>query len=165
MSLSGDIPSTLMADTFATQTRPHYPVQEPPPPERHEFESFARHLQDAAMYIYGKMQRRPPYKTASVLLLRWDEDTAMERELLNLEKVFRERYNYHTDKWAIPTCPNPSIKLSVQMASFIEHARSDHLLIIYYAGHSYVGHDKQVYWARYVTCARQFGVQCVLMGS
>lgn len=103
------------------------------------------------MYIYGKMQRRSRYKNASVLLLRWEEDTAMERELLALEKVFHERYNYHTDKWAIPTCPNPSIKLSVQMASFIEHARSDHLLIIYYAGHSYVGADKQVYWARCVT--------------
>lgn len=100
------------------------------------------------MYIYGKMQRKSPYKTASVLLLRWEEDKSAEDELLALEKVFRERYNYHTDKWAIPTVPNPSIKLSVQMASFIEHARSDHLLIIYYAGHSYVGADKQVYWAR-----------------
>ncbi|KAF3760745.1 hypothetical protein M406DRAFT_268730 [Cryphonectria parasitica EP155] len=139
---------------------------QPSPPERHEFESFARHLQDAAMHIYGKMQRRPPYKNASVLLLRWDEDTAMEREVLNLEKVFRERYNYHTDKWAIPTCPNPSIKLSVQMASFIEHARSDHLLIIYYAGHSYVGPDKQVYWAsnntREDACRLKWGgVRCL----
>lgn len=128
------------------QTRQHYPVQTPPPSDRHDFESFARHLQDAAMFLYGKMQRRSRYKNASVLLLRWEEDVAVEPELLALEKVFRERYNYHTDKWAIPTCPNPSIKLSVQMASFIEHARSDHLLIIYYAGHSYVGADKQVYW-------------------
>lgn len=99
------------------------------------------------MYIYGKMQRRPPYKNASVLLIRWEDDTATERDLVGLENVFREKYHYHTDKWAIPTCANPSIKLSVQMASFIE-ARNDHLLIIYYAGHSYVGPDKEVYWAR-----------------
>lgn len=149
-----------MADSIATrQTRPpHYPPgvqqEQPSPTERHDFESFARHLQDAAMYIYAKMQRKSPYKTASVLLLRWEEDTAAEHDLLALEKVFGERYHYHTDKWAIPTVPNPSIKLSVQMASFIEHARSDHLLIIYYAGHSYVGQDKQVYWARCAHIAR-----------
>jgi hypothetical protein len=43
--------------------------------------------------------------------------------------------------------PNPSIKLGVQMASFLEHARPNHLLIIYYAGYGYVGADNQLYWA------------------
>lgn len=86
----------------------------------------------------------------SVLLLRWEEDTSVEQDLVALERVFRERYNYHTDKWAIPTVPNPSIKLGVQMASFLDNARPDHLLIIYYAGHGYVGPDNQLYWAWWV---------------
>ncbi|KUI60601.1 Zinc finger and BTB domain-containing protein 11 [Cytospora mali] len=162
------------------QTRQHYPVQEPtpasasapaPPPapasaaERHGFEPFARHLQDAAMFIYRKMQKTPSYTSASVLLLRWEDDTSVEHELVALEKVFRDKYNYHTDKWAIPTVPNPSIKLGVQMASFMDHARSDHLLIIYYAGHGYLGPDKQLYWAsntREDACRLKWsGVRCL----
>lgn len=100
------------------------------------------------MLLYRQMEKKPSYTSASVLLLRWEEDTSVEHELVALEKVFREKYSYHTDKWAIPTVPNPSIKLGVQMAAFMDNARSDHLLIIYYAGHGYVGADKQLYWAR-----------------
>ncbi|KAK3378614.1 hypothetical protein B0H63DRAFT_398155 [Podospora didyma] len=127
----------------------HHPHHHPPlesVTQRHDFESFARHLQDAAMHIY-QQTLRPQHTGVSVLMLRWEEDTSVEPDLLALEKVFRERYNYHTDKWAIPTVHNPSIKLGVQMASFLENASPDHLLIIYYAGHGYVGPDNQLYWA------------------
>ena len=81
-------------------------------------------------------------------MLRWEEDTSVEADLVSLEKVLRDQFHYRTDRWHIPTVPNPSIKLGVQMASFLESARPDHLLIIYYAGHGYVGADKQLYWAR-----------------
>ncbi|KAG7288492.1 hypothetical protein NEMBOFW57_004845 [Staphylotrichum longicolle] len=126
----------------------HHPHPEPVPrlPERDEFEAFARHLQDAAIHIQ-QQTLKPKHTSVSVLMLRWEEDTSVEKDLLALEKVFRERYHYHTDKWAIPTVPNPSIKLGVQMASFLDNARPDHLLIIYYAGHGYVGPDNQLYWA------------------
>ncbi|KAK0719496.1 hypothetical protein B0H67DRAFT_154049 [Lasiosphaeris hirsuta] len=98
------------------------------------------------MHIY-QQTLKSQHTNVSVLLLRWDEDTSVEPDLLALEKVFRERYNYHTDKWAIPTVPNPSIKLGARIASFLENARPDHLLIIYYAGHGYVGPDNQLLWA------------------
>jgi hypothetical protein len=117
--------------------------------ERDEFEAFARHLQDAAIHIQQHMLR-PKHTDVSVLMLRWEEDTSVEPDLLALEQVFREAYDYHTDRWAIPTVPNPSIKLGVQMASFLDNARPDHLLIIYYAGHGYVGPDNQLYWAWWV---------------
>ncbi|PKS07490.1 hypothetical protein jhhlp_006094 [Lomentospora prolificans] len=117
-----------------------------PLPARVEFERFARHLQDAAMLIQRSAER-PPYASVSVLLLRWEEDTTVESDLDSLEKVFRDQYHYRTERWNIPTVANPSIKLGVQMASFLESARSDHLLIIYYAGHGYVGADNQLYWA------------------
>ncbi|KAK7746391.1 hypothetical protein SLS53_002350 [Cytospora paraplurivora] len=111
------------------------------------------------------MQKTPPYTSASVLLLRWEDDTSVEKELVALEKVFRDKYNYHTDKWAIPTVPNPSSKLGMQLASFMDHARSDHLLIIYYAGHGYVGEDKQLYWAsntREDACRLKWsGIRCL----
>ncbi|KAK0728724.1 hypothetical protein B0T26DRAFT_849337 [Lasiosphaeria miniovina] len=123
----------------------HYAAPEPIA-QRHDFEAFARHLQDVAMHIY-QQTLKPQHTGVSVLMLRWEEDRSVEKDLLALEKVFRERYNYHTDRWTIPTVPNPSIKLGVQMASFLENACPDHLLIIYYAGHGYVGPDNQLYWA------------------
>ncbi|KAK4190697.1 hypothetical protein QBC35DRAFT_377268 [Podospora australis] len=127
---------------------PHYAPTDPvaPIPERHEFEAFARHLQDAAMHIY-QQTLKPQHTSVSVLMLRWEDDTAVEQDMSALEKVFVERYNYHTDKWAIPTVPNPSVKLGVRMAEFLDNARPDHLLIIYYAGHGYVGADGQLFWA------------------
>lgn len=127
----------------------HYAHAEAAPrlQERDEFEAFARHLQDAAIYIQ-QQTLRPKYTNVSVLMLRWEEDTSVEPDMLALERVFQERYRYHTDRWAIPTVPNPSAKLWVRIGSFLENARPDHLLIIYYAGHGYVGSDNQLYWAR-----------------
>ncbi|OTB09956.1 hypothetical protein K445DRAFT_386924 [Daldinia sp. EC12] len=126
----------------------HYQVQEapPPPPERHEFESFARHLQDAAMLIYRQTQKSPYTKT-SVLILRWEDDNSVEHDLAALDQVLRDRYNYRTERFNIPSILNPSVKLGVRMASFLENAAPDHLLIIYYAGYGYVGEDHQLYWA------------------
>ncbi|KAF5021862.1 hypothetical protein F66182_6089 [Fusarium sp. NRRL 66182] len=127
----------------------HYPAQEAPPAplsERHDFESFARHLQDAAMLIQRQTERHP-YTGVSVLLLRWEEDESVDEDLAALEQVFQKQYKYRTERWHIPTVPNPSIKLGVQMASFLEHARANHLLIIYYAGHGYVSSDGQLFWA------------------
>ncbi|KAH8687667.1 hypothetical protein BGZ60DRAFT_465929 [Tricladium varicosporioides] len=123
------------------------PVQDAaPPPERTDFESFARHLQDAAMLIYAQANRSP-YTSVSVLMLRWEDDMTVEPDLMQLHKVFRERFNFRTETWSIPSCPNPSVKLSMQMAQHIEYARPDHLLIVYYAGHSFIGSDHNLYWA------------------
>jgi len=117
-----------------------------PPPERTDFESFARHLQDAAMLIYAQANRSP-YSTVSVLLLRWEDDTTHEEDLLSLEGVFRDRFNYQTESWAIPTGGNSFSKLAAQMAQQIQNARPDHLLIVYYAGYGFVASDHNLYWA------------------
>lgn len=81
------------------------------------------------------------------MLLRWEDDLTVEQDLLALEKLFRERFNYRTESWSIPSCPNPNVKLSIQMAQQIEYARPGHLLIIYYAGYSFIGADHNLYWA------------------
>ncbi|WQF89074.1 Putative peptidase C14, caspase domain, Zinc finger C2H2-type, transcription factor Grauzone [Colletotrichum destructivum] len=138
--------STTQAAPFTHELPQQHPVQEAPPAERHDFESFARHLQDAAMLIQRQTERSP-YDNVSVLLLRWEEDTSVEADLTAMENILRSVYNFRTDRWAIPTVPNPSIKLGVQMASFLDQAKANHLLIIYYAGHGYVGSDNQLYWA------------------
>lgn len=90
---------------------------------------------------------KPQHTSVSVLMLRWEEDTSAEPDMVALEKVFRERYNYQTERWTIPTVLNPSVKLGVRMASFLDSAGPDNLLIIYYAGHAYVGQDDKLYWA------------------
>ena len=99
------------------------------------------------MHIYRQTQKSR-YSDVSVLLLRWEDDVSVEQDLSSLEKVFRERYNYRTERWNIPTTPNPVSKLAAHMAPFLEHARPDHLLIIYYAGHGFIGTDNLLYWAR-----------------
>ncbi len=99
------------------------------------------------MHIYRQAQKSP-YYSVSALLLRWEDNPSVGADLGALEKVLREQYGYLTETWNIPTVANPSIKLGKQMASFLEHARPDQLLIIYYAGHGYLGPDKLLYWAR-----------------
>jgi hypothetical protein len=100
------------------------------------------------MLIYAQANRSP-YTSVSVLLLRWEDDLTVEQDLLQLEKIFRERFNYRTESWCIPSCPNPSMKLTLQMGQHLEYARQDHLWIVYYAGYGFVGSDHNLYWAWY----------------
>ncbi|KAF4504102.1 hypothetical protein G6O67_008715 [Ophiocordyceps sinensis] len=156
-------PSQYVHETSQPQPQPQsqqqQPQQQPPPPppppyavhdapvvERHDFESFARHLQDAAMLIQRQTER-PPYTDVSVLLVSWQDNSATHDDLVALEQTFQKHYNFGTQRWEIPTVPNPSIKLGIQLASFLENARPNHLLIIYYAGHGFVSPDGQLYWA------------------
>lgn len=111
-----------------------------------EIDSFARHLQDAASMAYTQASR-PQYTSVTALLLHWEDDPSVEAGLTGLEAIFREKYNYRTESWSIPSCPNPNAKLLMQMARHVEYARPGHLLIIYYAGHSFIGADHNSYWA------------------
>lgn len=97
--------------------------------------------------LIQRQTERLPYSDVSVLLLSWEEDRSVDEDLTSVEHVFQKEYGYDTKRWQIPTVPNPSIKLGVQMASFLENARPNHLLIIYYAGYGYAGSDGQLYWA------------------
>lgn len=100
--------------------------------------------------LIQRQTERPPYSHVSVLLLSWEDDPSVDQDVAAFEAILRSKYNYVTRRWQIPTVPNPSIKLGVQMASFLENARPNHLLIIYYAGHGFVGSDGHLYWAWYV---------------
>jgi hypothetical protein len=105
------------------------------------------------MLIYRQSQISP-YSNASVLILRWEEenddkeDAAADQDLVAFEQVLRERYNYPTERWDIPTVPNASVKLGVKLQSFLERQAPNHLLIVYYAGYAYAGVDSQLVWAR-----------------
>jgi hypothetical protein len=84
-------------------------------------------------------------------MLRWEDDPTVEPDFIALEKLFRERYNFRTETWGIPSCPNPNVKLSMQLARQVEYTRPGHLLVVYYAGYSFIGSDDNLYWAWYGT--------------
>lgn len=100
------------------------------------------------MLIYAQANRSP-YTQVSVLLVRWEDDTTFEQDLLHLEQVFRERFHYRTETYNIPTCPNPSMKLTAKMAQDLDYSNPNHLWIVYYAGYGFVGSDHNLYWAWY----------------
>lgn len=109
-------------------------------------------MHDAAILINRQAAHAcSSYTNVSVLLLGWQDDPAAVENIRALQQVFVTDYHFHTQTWQIPTVANPTAKLGMQMASFLEHARPNQLLIIYYSGHGYVGPDGQLYWAWYVT--------------
>lgn len=97
--------------------------------------------------LFKRQSEREPYASVSMLLLRWEDDAAAEADVAMLERLVRERFRYKTHTWSIPTVPNPSTKLGSQLAKFLELARPNHLLIVYYVGGGYLSADGQVYWA------------------
>ena len=89
-----------------------------------------------------------PYTEASVLLLSWQDDDVAFNHVAAVDQIFQNQYGYRTQRWSIPTYANPSLKLGVRLASFLQNSEPNQLLIVYYAGHGFVGTDNQVYWAR-----------------
>lgn len=119
------------------------------PGEQADFERYARQLQENASLANVQNTRRvTPYESASVLLLRWEDDLTVGDDLLALQKLFTDRYNYGVEPWTIPSLPDAGDKLKAQLEMWTESARPGQLLIVYYVGCSYVGQqDGQLYWA------------------
>ena len=97
--------------------------------------------------LIQQQSERPGHSEVSVLLLKWEDDTAVSSDLNALKELLENRFRYQTRQWHIPSAKNSSIKLGVQLASFIENANPNQLLVIYYAGYGYIGNDKELYWA------------------
>ena len=95
----------------------------------------------------GQDEGREP-ADVSVLLLRWADDPTSTADMDTLDQVLQSQYHYHTQRWLIPSEPNPTLRLVQRMASFLEHAPPHHLLIIYYAGYGFLKSDEELYWAR-----------------
>lgn len=99
--------------------------------------------------LIQRQAERPHYRHVDVLMLTWEDNGAVpDTHLTALDNLLHTTYRYSTNRWQIPSCPNPTVKLSTQIASFLENAAPDHLLILYYAGRSFVGSDGLLYWAR-----------------
>lgn len=90
------------------------------------------------------MQR---YKNVSVLLLHWQsDDLFVLPELEDLEKIFREVYNYETEVFPIPS-ESSHLDLMMKICSMIKQYESeDTLLIVYYGGHARIDESRQSTW-------------------
>ncbi|KAJ3495748.1 hypothetical protein NLG97_g3172 [Lecanicillium saksenae] len=130
-------------------TRPWQPILDAPLRDLgKEFARFLNHLHDAAVLINHPNEQQPrQYSRVSVLLLGWQDDPASTDNIRSLQDVFESDYQYSTHTWYLPTTAKPIAQLSVRMTSFLEQARPDDLLIVYYYGHGYQGTDGQIYWA------------------
>lgn len=86
----------------------------------------------------------------SVLLIRWaEDDLGTLSELEKLERVFHDGYGYDTCFFDIPEIDSQA-RLTSTIFDFMKSARRDHLLIIYYGGHSDGSHLEHSVWRRYV---------------
>lgn len=98
------------------------------------FEEFFQHLNLAAN---AALPISPPrYSSVHVLLLRWeDDDLGTEREVADLEKVFRDSYHYYTERYEIPT-DDPTTQLEYKLNDFRRaYDDGNSLLVLYYGGH------------------------------
>lgn len=67
-------------------------------------------------------------------------------ELVDLEKCFRQQYNFETEVFAIPSS-NPHRKLMIKVCDMIEkHESEDTLFIVYYGGHARIDNSRQSTW-------------------
>ncbi|KAL2038882.1 hypothetical protein N7G274_008404 [Stereocaulon virgatum] len=86
------------------------------------------------------------YKNVEVLLLQWEEnDLGVEKEIQELELVFRERCNFTTHRWSIPSTDSED-KLFYRILQFRKGKTKDDLLILYYGGHA-GGGPQECIWA------------------
>lgn len=141
------------ASAFATvASRIQLPPAHPGPnfaqSDSADFGSFARHLQDAALYIQSQAaSATTSYKDVSVLIIRWENDAYNVQDSMDLESVFHHQFGYRIEPCMIPVVQNPFAKLGTQIGAFLD-SKPGNLLIVYYSGYSYQDHNGQLYWAK-----------------
>ena len=81
------------------------------------------------------------------LMLHWkSDDLFVLPELEDLEKCFREHYNYETDIFSIPS-ENAHLELMLKIGDLVkQHEADDTLLVVYYAGHARINEARQSTW-------------------
>ena len=91
----------------------------------------------------------PRYSKVSVLLIQWEEDDlGVSIELAKLYEVFKADYGYDCeDIFEIPE-RDSQVALMTRLQRLIDNASRDHLLIIYYGGHSDDSSSQQSIWIR-----------------
>lgn len=87
-----------------------------------------------------------PHRTTAVLMISWAEEVSdlnTTKEVNDLEKIFREVFNYEVLKRQITGGPRdmlPGVQVTEYLVELVKKYDSDStLLIVYYAGHGFSG--------------------------
>ncbi|KAK4123281.1 hypothetical protein N657DRAFT_574032 [Parathielavia appendiculata] len=80
-------------------------------------------------------------------MLHWKcDDLFVLPELEDLEKCFREHYNFQTDIFSIPS-ENSHLELMLKVADMVkQHESEDTLFVVYYGGHARIDESRQSTW-------------------
>ncbi|AEO58101.1 hypothetical protein MYCTH_2062291 [Thermothelomyces thermophilus ATCC 42464] len=110
-------------------------------------ESFAQALQHSASRAFPNRGRSQRYAKVIALLLHWkSDDLFVLPELEDLEKCFREHYNFETDIFPIPS-ENSHLELMLKIGDMVkQHEAEDTLFIVYYGGHARIDEARQSTW-------------------
>jgi hypothetical protein len=103
-------------------------------------------LQDAALNIDAQATVSR-YAGVNAILLQWEDDPTVADDMTALQKLFRERYGYRVETYAIPSVADPAAKVLPQVTQNLQGSKDGQLSIIYYKGYTYVGPDNILYWA------------------
>ena len=114
-------------------------------------DAFVDASNHALQSAYPKPQATgsPRYSKVSVLLIQWEkDDLGVSTELDKLYDVFKAEYGYDCeDIFEIPESDS-QVALMTRLQRLIDNASRDHLLIIYYGGHSDDSSSQQSIWIR-----------------
>ncbi|KAK4106142.1 hypothetical protein N658DRAFT_413985 [Parathielavia hyrcaniae] len=80
-------------------------------------------------------------------MLHWKcDDLFVLPELEDLEKCFRDHYNFQTDIFSIPS-ENSHLELMLKVADMVkQHESEDTLFVVYYGGHARIDESRQSTW-------------------
>ncbi|KAH0537356.1 hypothetical protein FGG08_005835 [Glutinoglossum americanum] len=99
----------------------------------------AKFIFNKTLSSYGQ-QGAGEYKNVNALFLTWKEDDlkCLEKEVIKLQCLFREKFNYTTRNYQIPS-QKSGTSLQLELARFVNDNDSpENLIIVYYGGHGVV---------------------------
>jgi len=112
-------------------------------------QEFGRGLQTAANAVFSS-DRRSKYTRVSAILLSWeDEDPRLpvSLEISALRDVFVNLYGFDVEEWQIPAVDS-HMELNLKILEFLKDSSTNHLKIVYYAGHGKLSNHGQAVWTR-----------------
>jgi hypothetical protein len=129
------------------------------PPRTHDISFTDSHISsierlgadlDAAVKAVWPKRHGIKYAQAHVLLLSWQtDDLRVEGEIVGLQHVFRDRFNFQVESYQIPSL-KPDKALKRRVLEFLDFDGKDTLLVVYYGGHARRGlhsNDSPIWFA------------------
>lgn len=115
-------------------------------------QKFGEELQAAADAAFPNISTSR-YTSVSVLMIMWeDEDPYLpvSIEIAKLHDIFQRLYGFKTEVWRIPgQKSHAKVNRKILDLADVEGNPSEHLLIVYYAGHGLLTTNRLLAWTRF----------------